>query len=308
MGSGALGDGVGQIQAGVAALHDADVSGVPDEQVRAEVLALLTCVNQLTGALLSRLGAFDARELSQVDAQRASSTWLVHFGVMSKGMALRWLAHARALTRLPALAEGMARGRVSIEQLARIAELVRHVGIERVRDFDEILAELCAHSGPAEVARACDRIWAMIDPDGPEPDPADEFDKREITFSQLGAMMHVRGRLDAEGAAALRTPVEALMRPPAVGDERSAAQRRAVAMVDLARGALANGELPEVGGERPHVGILVTPEILLGSATPTPAGCAHVAAEVGPGSADRSRTLPAPACPENRTWSAVQPM
>jgi hypothetical protein len=187
MGSGALGVGIGQVQAGLAALHDDEASGLPDQQVRAEVQALLTCLNQLTGALLSRLGVFDARELSQVDAQRASSTWLVDFGLMSKGAALRWLAHARALTRLPALAEGMAQGRVSVEQLARIADLARHVGIEPVREFDEILAELCAHAGPVEVGKACDRIWAMIDPDGPEPDPADEFDKREITFSQLGA-------------------------------------------------------------------------------------------------------------------------
>ena len=263
------GDGVvvGQLQAGLAALNAADVPGLPDEQLRSEVLELLACLNQLTGALLDRIGVFDRRELSQVDAQRASSTWLVDFGLMSKGAALRWLTQARALTRLPALAEGVRTGRVSMEHLAKVVELVRHIGIEPVRDYDEILAALCASAGPVEVGKACLRIWAMVDPDGAEPDPAEDFDRREITFSQLGAMTYVRGRLDPEGAAALQTAVDALMRPPAPGDERTAAQRRADAVVDLARGALAGGKLPEVGGERPQIGILVTPEILFGGST-----------------------------------------
>src|SRR5690606_13498244 len=73
---------------------------------------------------------------------------------------------------------------------------------------------------------------------------------------------------------------DALMRPPAPGDQRTAAQRRADAMVDLARGALAHGTLPEVGGERPHIGILITPEILFANPGTTPAstpggGCPH---------------------------------
>lgn len=269
------GSAVGQVQAGLAVLNAADVVGLPDEQVRSEILALLTCMNQLTGALLARIGTFDLRDLSQVDAQRASSTWLVEFGLMSKGAALRWLVYARHLTKLPALAEGLRQGRVSTEQLAKVAELVRHIGIDRVRDYDVILAQLCASAGPGEVDRACVRIWARVDPDGAEPDPKEEFDRREITFAHLGSTMYIRGRLDPDGAAALTTAVEALMRPPTPGDERTAAQRRADAVVDLARGALAGDSLPSVGGERPHVGILITPQILFGSATPTPAGCTH---------------------------------
>ncbi len=271
--------GVAQVEAGLAVLTAADVPGLPDSQLRSELLALLTCLNQLNGALMDRIAAFDARELSHVDGQRASSTWLVDFGSMSKGAALRWLTHARALRRLPALAAGMRQGTVSVEQLAKIAELVRHVGVEKVRAYDEILAELCAATGPAEVGAACARIWAMVDPDGPDPDPAEDFDKREITFSQLGTMMYIRGRLDAEGAAAVKTAIEALTRPPAPGDDRSAGQRRADAVVDLARAALANGELPEVGGERPQVGILVTPQLLLGTAAPAPQGCPHASAD-----------------------------
>ncbi|MBX6751418.1 MAG: hypothetical protein IRY85_17435, partial [Micromonosporaceae bacterium] len=48
------GSPIAQVQAGLAALTAVDVAKLPDEQVRTEVLALLTCLNQVTGALLAR--------------------------------------------------------------------------------------------------------------------------------------------------------------------------------------------------------------------------------------------------------------
>jgi hypothetical protein len=61
----------------------------------------------------------------------------------------------------------------------------------------------------------------------------------------------------------LTEALDALMRPPAPDDLRTPAQRRADALVDLARGALAQGELPTVGGHRPQVGVLLNPATLL---------------------------------------------
>ena len=60
------------------------------------------------------------------------------------------------------------------------------------------------------------------------------------------------------------TVVDAWMRPPGPGDTRTAAQRRADALVDIARNVLNRGDAPTVGGVRPHLGILITPAALLG--------------------------------------------
>src|SRR5256886_15990700 len=43
------------------------------------------------------------------------------------------------------------------------------------------------------------------------------------------------------------------MGPPAKDDDRTPAQRRADALTDLARRQLDGGELPVVGGQRPHI-------------------------------------------------------
>jgi uncharacterized protein DUF222 len=65
----------------------------------------------------------------------------------------------------------------------------------------------------------------------------------------------VDGMLDPHGGALLLSTLAALTPPPLVGEERSADQRRADALVDLCR--LAAGHAPTAGGQRPHVTVTV---------------------------------------------------
>jgi len=58
------------------------------------------------------------------------------------------------------------------------------------------------------------------------------------------------------------------MRPPAAEDTRTASQRRVDALTDLLKVFLSGGGLPTVGGERPQLGVLVSPLTLAGL-TPT---------------------------------------
>ena len=76
--------------------------------------------------------------------------------------------------------------------------------------------------------------------------------------------MHLEGLLDSEGGATLKTALDALMPPPKQDDDRSAGQRRADALVDLARTALDGRKLGTVGGQRPHLVITASPETLAG--------------------------------------------
>jgi hypothetical protein len=258
-----------QLQSGLAELVTADVVGESDEQVRAEVLGLLACLNQLTAALAERIGSFDVRALASADAVHSTMSWLRIYGRMSKGAAMAWMSRARLLRELPELAQAMREGEVSAEQLAKVAELAARVGVQRLKGgLDEALAQLAAQAGPAEVSHACARILAHLDPDGAEPDPASDLERRELTFYRCGSMVQVKGRLDAESAAALQSAVDAVMRPPAPDDDRTAGQRRVDALADIARLVLHGGALPQVGGERPHVAVLLTPQDLLGSQRP----------------------------------------
>jgi hypothetical protein len=69
----------------------------------------------------------------------------------------------------------------------------------------------------------------------------------------MDGLYYIDGVLDTEGGALLRTALDAVMGPSAREDERTPAQRRADALTDLARRQLDSGELPVVGGQRPHL-------------------------------------------------------
>ena len=275
------------VMANLAAL---DVSTLTDDDVHAALPELLAAVDQLCGLTSTMVGSFDTRGLSDVDACRTTRTWLQSFGRMSQGAAGGWVRRARLMAGLPAVAAAARAGRVSAEQLKVIDDLAHAVGIEQVQPADQVLADLCAQAGKDEVAKACERIYAHVNPDGPHPDPQDLHDKRELVLSRSGHMTYVRGRLDPEGAAALHTALDALMRPPASDETSTAPQRRCDALVELARIALAAGQLPEVGGTRPQVGLLITPTMLMGGHgdPAAPASAAQNPAAQSPAGPDRA--------------------
>ena len=93
-----------------------DVVGLPDEDVRAALPALLTAFNQLSAVIASVVASFDNRDLSEVDGCKTTQAWLVAFGRMSQPAARGWLTRARVLRDLPALAVAAGRGEASSEQ------------------------------------------------------------------------------------------------------------------------------------------------------------------------------------------------
>jgi hypothetical protein len=252
---------VERLRADLYELVAVDVVALPDATLRSELVKLLAAANQLNAAIAARLASFDTRGLADDDACKSTSVWLRCYGRYSDGASSRMVKQARLLRDLPAVAEAAGRGDVTAEHVDRIAGLVKKVGVAAVRPADQILADAASKVTVAELGGLCHRIRDYVDPDGPE--PMELFDQREFTLSQRDGMVAIRGQLDPEGGAAVLEALDALMRPPGPDDQRTPGQRRADALVELARGALAQGNLPTVGGMRPQVGILINAETLL---------------------------------------------
>jgi hypothetical protein len=73
----------------------------------------------------------------------------------------------------------------------------------------------------------------------------------------------LEAKLDKVGTEIVLTALAPLAVPQGEDDDRTAEQRRADALVELARRAL-DGGLPEIGGVRPHVTVVVDLPTLLG--------------------------------------------
>ena len=111
------------LHAGLAGLAEADVPAMADAEIAEQLRALLAAANTLDAVICARLGSFDARALSEADGFRATRSWLRAFGRMSQGAASGWLARARLLRQLPALAGAAGDGHASAESVDVVARL-----------------------------------------------------------------------------------------------------------------------------------------------------------------------------------------
>jgi Domain of unknown function (DUF222)/HNH endonuclease len=77
-------------------------------------------------------------------------------------------------------------------------------------------------------------------------------------------MVALQGLLEPEAGQILLAALEPLARPANGDDSRSGDQRRADALTELARRALEAGQLPQTGGVRPQLTVVVDLDSLLG--------------------------------------------
>ena len=100
----------------------------------------------------------------------------------------------------------------------------------------------------------------VLDPDGSLADSQHQFDRRYLTLAPLmDGMTALDGLLDAEAAALLTSALEPFLVPADRDDRRTAAQRRADGLIQIIQTSADQALLPVVGGERPHLQIVVDP-------------------------------------------------
>jgi hypothetical protein len=257
-------DGGGGVVGLVAALHatlDAllaeDVSGLPVGVLPEVVRGLVAVGHRVHAAQLDAVGAFDAAGVAAGTAQRSTKRWVEHHTRASAGQAAGLVSVARAVRdHLPATRDALAAAQVSAAHVGAIAAVVRTVGVEHARAAEPVLLGLARAAEPGVVRRAAAHLHATLDPDGAQAGLDRVYARRGVRLSVVGTRAYVDGVLDVESAEVLALALMPLM-APGPGDDRSAAARRADALVDLARRALDAGELPVLGGQRPHLSVVV---------------------------------------------------
>jgi len=174
--------------------------------------------------------------------------------------------------RMTASAGALRDGQIVFSHLALMARTAQWIGgLPAVAGvpapaFDEeaLLARARVHS-VAELRRDCAHLRHAADPRRFLSEQVEEVEARflELKATEGGALF-LRGYLDTEGGATLRTALEPLARPTGVGDERRRERRFADALVELAGHAMDGGALPQHAAQRPHLQVTASLATLRG--------------------------------------------
>lgn len=192
--------------------------------------------------------------------------WVAKTCGMSANSVADRLCVGEQLESMPRVAQALDSGEISYQSTAVLCQLRRQLG-EKAELLDE------EHwIGQAKELSVRDLIWVadhvryFLDPDGFDRGIEEDYEQRWLKVAEMKGMYHLKGVLDREGGAALKTAIDALAKRLGGEDRRSSGQRRADALTELVYRALDKGALPRRNGVRPHVTVTTTVEALKGEA------------------------------------------
>ena len=204
-----------------------------------------------------------------LDGDATYVRWVARHLGLSAGAARSRVRVARALhDHLPRTLDAARSGQVGAEAAATLARAAssdarRAVLTDPGHGCNEAFLLAQARRLPVDDLRAVVRVWShRADPESDERGFREAAEREHLSLSRLPDGYHLDGRLTVEHGQQLSTALAALTPVPAAQDARSATQRRAQALADLARTVLEHHPVGAGRVARPRVSVHVDHETL----------------------------------------------
>ena len=252
-----------------------DLDGLPDAALAEEVLPCGGCWTAWRAAGLKDWPPSTARGAAGADhGTQAPSTasWLrnrLHLAATAASSAVR-TARAPVPRPLPKTAQALCDGELSTAHAAVLAHGTHQLPDHTTSEAEPVLVAAARRLDPPQLRRVIGHLLQATDPEGADRQAQRRYERRGLwVATTTEGMVALQGLLDPEGGQTLTAALEPLARPANAQDAnaqdaRSGDQRRADALVELARRALEAGQLPQTGGVRPQLQVLVELDSLLG--------------------------------------------
>ncbi len=243
----------------VDALVNESIDGASTHALGADLVDIRRDMDRLEAEFVRRLHRFDRAHGARADGGVSTVSWLrSHCGMTVKAAAYR-VHLARTLGELPATLDSARAGRASFTNVTMIAHLAEDVGVAQVAPLEHILVGAAETLEPGAMRVLTQATRLRLDPDGVLADDNHAHERRWFECEETYDHVYVlRGELDAESGALVKTAIDALSHGLRSGELRSASQRRADALVELATAQLRSGEHRDVHGQRPHLTLTVS--------------------------------------------------
>ncbi len=286
----------GAVGEAIDALGEANLWSLPERDLLAHRLVLEGLAARLASVTLVATREIDGRGAAETQGAPSTAAWLRAGARVHPAAAKAEVALARALDGdLAETGAALARGELSrahaTEVAAAVAALPAAVPAQTRREAEGWLLEQAGQFNPAELGRLGRHLLAVVDPDlGEALERGEIADAERVGFtlaSERGGGARASGFFDPEGAALLRTALDAVAGPrPAIDgvrDQRSPAQRRGEGLLDLIRLALSSPDMPDDGGEPVTLTVTTTTDTLTAHPSDTAAAGLAGLAGLAPG-------------------------
>ncbi len=262
--------------------RDADLDFVDPKRLSA-------VIDRLQGSLCSVVSRAKKRGDHLLTGQSAC-TWVAAQCQMSKTTAADRLCVGEQLGNLPRVAEALSSGQIGYQAAAVICHLSDQVGEKRQYIDQEHWIGYAQRFSLKDLRYLTYEARVRWDCEGFEHQTEEDYELRSLDISEtIGGMYRLDAWLDPVGGAALKAAIESLSNPLGAADHRTAKQRRADALVEMAQQAMDEGRLPRRNGARPHISVNTTIEGLKGE-------LGEAASTLGSGMPISSKTVQRLAC------------
>ena len=253
---------MGQLQSAIDQLALEPIEQFTVVELADSLVELEASVSRLEAERCRRLALFADRKAHRELEYSSPSAFLVDRAKIAPGRATRLVAQAEALAQMQYTASAWTAGSLSADQ-ARHLFTCQTVDAETFAAHEEMLVDTVSDLSIVDTGRAVAYWREANNPSGAAAEQEKLYGMRRLHLSQtFEGMFRLDGYLDPVTGEIVKAALDAATPPPAQGDPRTPAQRRADALADLCRQALDTGDLPEQGGERPHLLVLVGAERL----------------------------------------------
>jgi hypothetical protein len=243
-----------------------DLTAVDDAELANDFAALQRAVQDLELERLRRLAEIERRGLFARDGHLSAASWLASRFRVSWGEAKRDASVARSLDDMPSTRRALADGEVSLSA-ARVLTRIRQADPVAFRDDEAQLVDAARIHSMGDLHRVASYWRQQVErerlADGGDATRARRSLRASVTFM---GMVRLDGDLDPETGETLLTALRAVLDADARDrdehDRRAPTQRRADALGEICRQWLDAPERPLVGGERPHVSVVIDADTL----------------------------------------------
>lgn len=273
-----MGDVLEVLAEAAADLASRPVFGLSGDAIVADLVAITAAESQLTAAKADLVRELEGRDFAHGRGASSLPVWLRDRLRCSIGVAHRLVELGRLLHDRPVIHMAMCDGAVNAEQAkvigGALSALPDDIDPAVLDKAEAVLLRQASRFDPAILAKLGQRVLGHVAPEVAEEalrrsleraDAQARISRRFSVSKVVQGRASVSGWLDAEAAAIVSAAIDPLSKPAGGADgpdRRSPGQRRADALTEVCRLALASADLPDAGGDRPQITVTVGFDVL----------------------------------------------